>query len=365
MGLIASCRTLAALHRAKRSFDERKADPRLSYLFWETTLACNLSCRHCGSRCSPETARSTDLASEEIGRIFTEVAQDFDARTITVAVTGGEPLVRPDVFDVMTGARELGFWWGMVTNGVLVTPAVVARMKAAGMGTVSVSIDGDAEAHALLRGSEESWHRSMRAVTLLREADFLDRVQVTTVVHRRNVDRLDAMYDAFAAAGAQEWRILMVDPIGRMQDPENADLLMGGPELRRLLDFVAERRCGAAMDVVFEESGFLGLEYEGRVRDYYFHCPAGIEVASILHDGAIAACPSLDRSMVEGNARVERLSDVWRERYGRYRDREGTRRCGPCASCSWWSYCEGGSLHLWDWERGEPRVCQYKMLNGG
>ena len=97
------------------------------------------------------------------------------------------------------------------------------------------------------------------------------------------------------------------------------------------------------------------------MRGYYFHCPAGIYVGSILHDGAIGACPSLDRCLVEGDGRRERFATVWRERFQRYRDREW-RRTGPCAMCSWWRYCEGGSLHLWDFERGAPRLCHYLML---
>ncbi|HOX08587.1 MAG TPA: SPASM domain-containing protein, partial [Planctomycetota bacterium] len=112
-----------------------------------------------------------------------------------------------------------------------------------------------------------------------------------------------------------------------------------------------------------EESGFLGLKHEGAVRGYYFHCPAGINIGSILHDGKISACPSLERRMVEGDARTERFGKVWNERFTRYRDRESTRRKGPCARCKWWSHCEGGSLHLWDWDKSEPRLCHYRMLD--
>jgi len=364
VGLWADCRTLARMHGAKRTFDARKRDCDLTYLFWEATMACNLACRHCGSRCSPAEARDRDLDGATMMRLFDELAADFDARRMTIAVTGGEPLLRRDLCAIMGRAHELGFWWGVVTNGTLVTPAVVADLRAAGMGTVSISIDGDAQAHAFLRGTEDAYDKGMRAVALLREADFLDRVQVTTVVHRKNVDLLDGMYDTLHARGCQEWRLLMADPIGRMQDEANRDLILDGPGLRRLLDFVAARRADPGpMPVTFEESGFLGLEYEGRVRDYYFHCPAGIEIGSVLHDGAISACPSLPRSLVQGNVRDDRFSDVWRTQFTLFRDRDGTRRKGPCASCAWWNYCEGGSLHLWDWERDEPRLCHYRLLH--
>jgi radical SAM protein with 4Fe4S-binding SPASM domain len=363
MGILSACRTFGSLHTAKRLFDREKREHRLTYLFWECTLGCNLSCRHCGSRCSPKRARQGDLSGEEAKRIFREIAEDFEAPEITVAVTGGEPLTRPDLFEVMSAARDLGFFWGMVTNGVLITGKTVDDMERAGMGTVSISIDGDESAHAVLRGSAENYRRAMGGLKLLLDrGGFLECVQVTTVVGRHNIDQLGEMYARFADMGVGEWRLLMVDPIGRMLDAENRELLLNGEELVRLLDFVAARRIDGRMPVTFEESGFLGLEYEGRVRDYYFHCPAGINIGSILHDGAIGACPSLERCMVEGDARTERFSTVWNGRFRRYRDRESTRRKGSCAACKWWKHCEGGSLHLWDWDRGEPRVCHLKML---
>jgi radical SAM protein with 4Fe4S-binding SPASM domain len=363
MGLLSACRTFGQLHAAKREFDRAKEEHPLTYLFWECTLGCNLTCRHCGSRCSPEQAGKGDLPGDEAKRIFREIAEDFDPGEITIAVTGGEPLTRRDLFDVMKVAHDLGFFWGMVTNAVLINGETVRRMEAAGMDTVSVSIDGDAAAHAVLRGSEENYRRSMRGLELLIEkAGFLECVQVTTVVGAHNVDLLEKMYATFADMGVGEWRLLMVDPIGRMLDAENRELLLDGKQLGRLLDFVAAMRENGRMPITFEESGFLGLKYEGRVRDYYFHCPAGINIGSILHDGAIGACPSLERNMVEGDARTERFSEVWNGRFRRYRDRDGTRRKGPCAGCKWWRHCEGGSLHLWDWNDEAPRICHYGML---
>jgi radical SAM protein with 4Fe4S-binding SPASM domain len=177
-------------------------------------------------------------------------------------------------------------------------------------------------------------------------------VQVTSVIGRHNIGSLEELYGRFTDLGVGEWRLLMLDPIGRMQDPANRELLLDGEELGRLLDFVAAKRRSAGMPVTFEESGFLGLKYEGAVRSYCFHCPAGINIAGLLHDGAISACPSLDRRMVEGDAGKERFSEVWNGRFVRYRDREATRRRGPCSECRWWRHCEGGSLHLWDWDKG-------------
>jgi radical SAM protein with 4Fe4S-binding SPASM domain len=267
------------------------------------------------------------------------------------------------VFDVMKEAHDLGFFWGMVTNAVLIDDRVVRKMEQSGMDTVSVSIDGDEKAHAVLRGSAENYRRAMQGLEMLvKHGSFLECVQVTSVIGSHNVDILERMYDRFASMGVGEWRLLMIDPIGRMLDAENRGLLLNGDQLGRLLEFVAAKRSSGPMPITFEESGFLGLKYEGLVRGYYFHCPAGINIGSILHDGKIGACPSLERHMIEGDARTERFSKVWNERFLRYRDRESTRRKGQCAACKWWKHCEGGSLHLWDWDAGRPRVCHYSLL---
>jgi len=364
MGLLSACRTFGRLHAAKRDFDRGKREHPLTYLFWETTLGCNLTCRHCGSRCSPEQGQKTDLPGSEVRRIFREISEDFNPKKITIAVTGGEPLVRKDVFEVMREAHDLGFFWGMVTNAVLITEKTVREMERAGMDTVSISIDGDERSHAILRGSVENYEKAMRGLRLLvARAKFLECVQVTSVIGGHNIADLEQMYERFASMGVGEWRLLMIDPIGRMLDPENRELLLTGEQLGRLLEFVAAKRKSGPMPITFEESGFLGLKHEGAVRGYYFHCPAGINIGSILHDGKISACPSLERRMVEGDARTERFGKVWNERFTRYRDRESTRRKGPCARCKWWSHCEGGSLHLWDWDKSEPRLCHYRMLD--
>lgn len=251
----------------------------------------------------------------------------------------------------------------MVTNGVLINKDIIRRMEQAGMGTISLSIDGDARGHAVLRGSEKAYDQALRGLGLIMEyGRFLDPIEVITVVHRLNIDRLEEAYARFESMGVRNWRLLNIDPIGRMKDPGQEDLFLSGDQLGRLLDFVVAKREEGLMEVSFEETGFLGLKYEGRVRDWYFRCPAGISVASILHDGAIAACPSLGRDRVEGDGRKERFSEVWNTRYQRFRDRKSTCFKGPCRQCTWWDYCEGGSLHLWDWEAERPLTCTYQLL---
>ena len=120
-------------------------------LFWECTLTCNAKCKHCGS--SAENKKyDGELSTEEIKNAFKQIANDMDSSKILINVTGGEPLVRKDLFEVMKYAsKELGFHLGMTTNGMLLTDENILKLKKANMETISISIDGLRETHDRFR----------------------------------------------------------------------------------------------------------------------------------------------------------------------------------------------------------------------
>jgi radical SAM protein with 4Fe4S-binding SPASM domain len=339
-----------------------KATHPLTYLFWETTLRCNLACRHCGSVCGP-AAGGDELSTDEIERVFSEIATDFDPSRIVLAVTGGEPLVRPDLFEVLRHATGLGFHWGLVTNGLLVDEPMVARLAEARMGTVSVSLDGLGATHDYLRGGRPGlFERVVESVRLMVAAKAFQVVQVTTCVSDYNLSQLEDLYQLVGEVGVDEWRLLLVSRIGRAKDDPR--FFLNGAQLKQVLDFIVVKRHQPGRPrVLFEEEGFLGLAYEGEVRDNLFFCPAGVNVGSVLADGAISACPSLPRQFVQGNVRQERFRDVWENRFEQFRDRRW-KKCGICRTCEWWRFCEGNGLHLWDFGRSQPSVCELKLLNG-
>ncbi len=337
--------------------EKERKEHRLRYLFWETTRACNLRCRHCGSDCT--VPKPNELTTGEIKGVFQSIASDFDARTIMVAVTGGEPLARKDVFDVMEYAHGLGFRWGMVTNGMLVDAGVVERCRRAGMGTVTVSVDGLRESHEFIRKGG-SFGSAIEALKLFKGRFSV--VQATTCVSQYNIDDLPGLYELFKGLGIDEWRMLTVTPIGRAKDDPKFTLRPA--QLRTLLDFIAERRREKGLRVTFEEEGFQGLEYEGKVREALFYCPAGINIASILANGDIGACPNLPEVFVQGNVRKDRFKDVWENGYRSMRNLEWKRR-GPCVGCAWWEFCRGNSMHLWDFKAGRPSMCHLQVLEEG
>ena len=101
------------------------------------------------------------------------------------------------------------------------------------------------------------------------------------------------------------------------------------------------------MKVTFSCEDFLG-PYEEKVRDNRFFCRAGVNIASVLIDGRICACPNIDRDRFsQGNIYEDNLYEVWEHRFQTFRCREWARREGPCKTCREWKDCLGGSMHNW------------------
>jgi radical SAM protein with 4Fe4S-binding SPASM domain len=350
---------LAAWQRYR---DLEQAEPRLTYLFWEATLACNLACAHCGSDCLRAADTRHELTTDEALAAFRAAARAArDPSEVIVAITGGEPLLRRDLFVVAHAIRQTGMRVGLVTNGLRLDKEAVVRAAAAGIESVSVSIDGLEATHDALRGLPGSFARATRAVELLARAGFLKALQVSTSVSPAALSELPALERRVRELGATDWRLLTIFPNGRAG--QHPDLQLRREQVRQLFGFIRERRQAAApgLEVYYGDEGYLGPEWEGQVRPYLYSCDAGRRVAGIYADGAIGACPNLSRHFTEGNVRTHDLAEVWRTGFSRFRDRSWM-RTGPCRDCDSFALCEGNSLHLWDPERNRTKLCHLRWL---
>lgn len=330
----------------------------LRTLFWEATLNCNAHCAFCGSRCGEK--RQPDLDAALIRRAFRQTAEAYDPARIMIHVTGGEPLLRRDLFSVMEYADALGFPWGMVTNGTRITEEAVREMKRTHLRTVSLSLDGPAAYHEAVRRLPGGFDALVRGLNRLREADFLDCLQVTTVVTRQNLPLLEELFAFLYTQPIDSWRIAPVDPIGRGQDQR--DLLLGPEELERLFAFLDAHQFCENFAVTTSCSHYLG-PWDTRYRDHPFRCGAGRQVASILANGDLFVCPNVPRrpEWIQGNIERDCLPEVWERGYGWFRDPD-RRKKGPCAACPAWEACGADSLHTWDPEAEEPRFCPAEQL---
>ena len=333
--------------------------PPLRNLFLELTLRCNERCLHCGSRCG-EHDRVPELSLEQYRQILDDVKRDFGAEQLELDITGGEPLLRRDFFDIMGYAHSLGFRWGMTSNATLIDDGVARRLRECGMKTISVSIDGLEATHDALRGMKGAYAGAMRGIqALIRQGGF-QAVQVTTVVNHRNFGELSALFDIFRDMDIDSWRVINIEPIGRALD--TPDLMLTDDEYRAMFDFIREKRM-EGYPLTYGCSHFLGTEYERQVRQWYFLCNAGIYTASIAANGDILACLDIERrpELTQGNILSDSLKDVWEKKFKIFRSdlSDLNEKCRACDCCE---FCHGGAHHSWDYDRNEQRVCFKDIL---
>lgn len=344
---------------AKYRDEVLRPHPVLHSLFFELTVHCNEHCRHCGSKCG-DVAEVSPLSTTEWKDVLDKVKDEFDISKLALYVTGGEPLLHKDFFEIMSYANTLGYNWGMTSNGTLITKEVAHKLAKTGMKTISVSIDGLEETHNWFRESPGSYQKTVQGVkNLLDEKAFL-HVQVTTVVHHRNISELPKMYEIMKGLGIRSWRVINIDPIGRAKD--NPDLMLTPDEYKYVIDFIREHRFEDKMEVCYGCSHYLGIDYEREVRKWYFLCNAGVYTASISHCGNIAACLDIERrpELVEGNIRTDSLKEVWENGFKIYRT--DYRKCGKCADCKDYRFCAGESFHTWNFDTMEPNICMKEYL---
>ena len=335
------------------------SNPPLRNLFLELTLRCNERCIHCGSRCG-EHDDVPELTLGQYRKILDDVKRDFGTKQVELDVTGGEPLLRRDFYDIMSYARSLGFRWGMTSNATLIDDRAAHRLYESGMKTISVSIDGLEKTHDSLRGMDGAFSRAMRGIDALIRHGGFQHIQITTVVNHRNFGELPELFELMRETDIDSWRVINIEPIGRALD--TPELMLTDDEYRMLFDFIMDKRM-EGYPVTYGCSHFLGAEYERQVRDWYFLCNAGIYTASIASNGDILACLDIERrpELVQGNILRDSLKDVWENRFSVFRS-DLSDRNGKCRECEQCGFCHGGAHHSWDYDRNEQRVCFKDIL---
>lgn len=329
-------------------------------LFWECTMTCNAKCKHCGSN-AENRQYAGELTTGEAKSAFAQIAQDMNSGKIFVMVTGGEPLTRKDLCEVMSYATSLGFHWGLVTNGMLLTDENIKGLQNAGLKTISISIDGIGKTHDEFRGVDGSYEKIIENIKKLGNAKFLKHLQVTTIFHKRNISELERLYEVMSGLRLSSWRIGIADPIGRVK--ENLGILLDGKDIKHILDFIKKKNKHGKLQITYSCPGFLGLEYEKDARGYYFNCRTGINVASILYNGDLFVCPNVPKrpELIQGNIRVDNFAEVWQNKYKEFRSGDRT-TCEYCNKCEHWEYCLGGAYHTWNFEKNLQESCPYDMI---
>jgi radical SAM protein with 4Fe4S-binding SPASM domain len=326
-----------------------KTVPPPSYVIWDCTRRCNLNCLHCGA---VKEKYAHELTTEQIKGILDQLTV---SKAGMFAVTGGEPLLRKDLPEVLAHAQQRGLKTGIATNGFLLDHAAAEWIKDIGVQSVQISLDGPEETHNRIRGNAQSFERALQAIELLIRFE-VPLISVATTITTNNLDEIEGLRKLLLRLGVKLWRLAVVMPIGRAQIKNTYP---DGNQLAWLLNYIKENDAKELHIYLGENLTFLG-DWERRIRNGPAICPIGFTACCIGVDGHVRGCPEqpdTDENR-EGSLLETSFQEIWQRGFRRYRRREILGMDEKCAGCASKYDCYGGCWVM----RSEGQHCIHDML---
>lgn len=321
--------------------------PRL--VAWELTGSCNLKCAHCRAS-AVEERDPGELTTQEIKSTIDNIASFSNPILI---LTGGEPLVREDVFEIARYGTEKGLRVVLGTNATLITPEVAGKLLEAGVKRISVSIDGSTpDAHDEFRGLPGTFEDTLAGARAAQEAglDF----QVNTTVTKRNVGDLQAIHDLTIKLGAVAHHIFLLVPTGRGEDLKDEEI--SPEEYEGVLNWMydMQKKMGnrgpfmkatcaphfvRVVDQRSKEDGFNITAKRAGLNAMTGGCLGGTSFCFISRTGDVYPCGYLPARA--GNIREKSFKEIWEES-PLFKDLRDPRKLkGKCGKCKYKVTCGG------------------------
>ncbi len=178
-----------------------------------------------------------------------------------------------------------GFRWSIVTNGYFYNEEKHNELLNAGLGAITLSLDGLENSHNWLRGKNKSFENAVKAIKLI--TSLYLNFDVVSCVNKKNINELKVLKIFYSEHNVSAWRLFTIAPIGRAKDID--DLGLTSEQFTEMMNFIAFARKSNTIHINFSCEGYVG-HFEKKVRDNFFFCRAGINIGSILIDGSISAC---------------------------------------------------------------------------
>lgn len=299
---------------------------------WDCSRKCNLHCIHCGAA---KESYDRELTTRQVKNLIDQLAE---MKVRFFGATGGEPLLRKDLLEVMGYASRKNIATGFATNGYFIDRDVAGKIKEAGISSVQISIDGTEKVHNRIRGSGSSFRKAANAVKLLQEQK-LEIVSVATTLTHLNFSELGELKELLLALEVEFWRICVVMPIGRA---DKNRMMLKPEQLRSLFEFVAS--CKDGMNVQIGENLPFLAEYEEKIRKAPLVCPIGFTACCVGVDGNVRGCPEMPdtEEFREGSILKRPFSEIWKDGFRKYRERQATKKDKECLVCKSKENCFGG-----------------------
>lgn len=335
--------------------------PRL--VFWETTAGCNLRCIHCRRIEVADQLTPHDLSTQEA---FTLIDQLAAVGSPVFVLSGGEPLMRPDIFDIARYATDANLPVALATNGTLIDGQMAERIKASGIKRVSISLDGaNAATHDMFRALRGSFDAAIGGFRALREVGL--PVQINTTVAKHNQEELEGVLQLAKDLGAVALHLFLLVPVGCGVEISD-DQMVSAEDYERILNWLydveqsepdlqlkatcaphyfrvmrqrkaEENRQGVKRDLPASHHRQVHGHPHGQMHAATKGCLAGTGVCFVSHRGEVFPCGYLP--VKAGDVRQEDFGTIWQhsELFAEMRDPELLG--GKCGVCQFKSLCSG------------------------
>lgn len=300
---------------------------------WNMTFKCNLKCAHCYID-ARERVGKEELSTDEGKRLIDQIAEVGNP---VIIMSGGEPLLRDDVFELAQYGTEKGLRMSMGTNGTLITDQTARKLKHAGIKKVAVSLDSSTpEGHDEFRGVKGSWKRVIKGIEACKRNNI--DVQINTTITQQNYDDIDDIMALTEKLGAKDFHPFFLVPTGRGRKIEDISPVMYEKMIRNVLEKSAKYNlnvkptCAPQFMRIAEQTE---LELKHRVRG----CIAGLSYCRIYPTGEVTPCPYLPIKL--GNIREKSFKDIWFTSDVLKNLRDFDQLKGKCGICEYRDICGG------------------------
>jgi len=348
--------------------EEKSFLPRL--IAFEVTRSCNLDCIHCRAAASKGPYEG-ELTTEEVYRILKEIREVSQP---IIILTGGEPLLREDIFNIAEKCIEFGLKPVLATNGTLIDEKVAEKIKKSGIARVSISLDGgEAKTHDDFRKMPGAFEGAMKGISELKKAGI--PFQINTTITGINKDELPKIHELAIKLGAVAHHIFVLVPVGRGKEisrealtPEEYERILKwfyeqrgksnlqlkatcAPTYYRIL---RERAKAEGIKVTFETFGLDAITRG---------CLAGTGFCFISHRGVVQPCGYLEIPC--GDLRKQSFKEVWENSEVFKNLRDFSKYKGKCGKCEYIRVCGGCRARAYyatgDYLEEEP-LCLYEPI---
>ena len=315
-------------------------------LSWNTTKKCNLFCKHCYRDSGPGAESVNELNTDEGKKLIDTIKS---AGFKILILSGGEPLLREDIFELASYASQIGLRPAVGSNGTLITQEVAEKLVESGLSTVSISLDSlQCEYHDKFRNFTGAWEKAVFGIKNALEAGL--RVQINTTLTENNFDQFEDIVDFVTNLGVNALHPFFLVPTGRGKEIEKDSLKM--EKYFQMIQTVMEKQKNSSIELKPTcAPQFIRIANDMKIPMRFTRgCIAGISYCCILPDGDVHICPYLPVKV--GNVRQKPFDEIWArsEVFNQLRNFEEYE--GRCGQCSKINICGGCRARAYYYNNG-------------